>query len=199
MARLLDRLNQRSAPSGGATPPASEPATQAEAAGSRSSKSTPSHRDAARREAAENSATSRGDRADRPAETLGTMTVSEDSTTGGTVAHTDATQSPRRVRSPENWNDISAMRELANLSARDAIDAYSAKRLIFLACGKLMVAIVAAMAAALLFTMTSSPGQLIYVSTGLACFIAAWWGIQSVLLWRRSLEKAKARRGSKGE
>lgn len=115
---------------------------------------------------------------------------------------------PRAV-APEKTVDLSAMRELANLSAKAAIERHARSRLVRASGSKLFVALFAAGAGGLSFWMTWFFGlgnEAIFGGT--VCLATAGvWGLQYLILtgriiWRRpaysarTCDTGRARRGS---
>ena len=94
-----------------------------------------------------------------------------------------------RAAAPERVTDLSAMRELANLSAQTAIDRHTRRTAILTNRSKLLVATVGAVTGGLLLWMwwTIVPSRLVLyaVSTGFA--VAGLWGLQYLLLTGRRI------------
>jgi hypothetical protein len=102
--------------------------------------------------------------------------------------------SPRAV-APERSVDLSAMRDLANLSAQAAIDRHARKVLFTKSAGKLMVAVVSLLAGAALLWIwwAKSPGALpLYVGVA-SLAIAILFGGQYLLLGARLLFTKRSR------
>jgi hypothetical protein len=92
-----------------------------------------------------------------------------------------------RAAAPERKIDLSALRELANLSADAAINQHSRRVLIRTMVSKLLVSVVALLAGGGLLWMWKLPGaqQLTFYSGLLALLIAIYWGIEYALLTGR--------------
>ena len=90
---------------------------------------------------------------------------------------------PRTV-APEKRIDLSALRELANLSAQSAISRYSRKVLINSMYAKLMVAGVGLAAGVALFWMWKELGAtpMTYYAALAALLVAIYWGMEYALL-----------------
>jgi hypothetical protein len=88
-----------------------------------------------------------------------------------------------RVAPPELTSNISAMRDLANLSARSALDAHNRKRLQSVVWGKLIVCFVAMTAAAFLTCLSGSGGRLAVGAALVSAVIAVIWGVEYLLLF----------------
>ena len=97
-----------------------------------------------------------------------------------------AEMSPRTV-APENRIDLSALRELANLSAHSAISRHSRQVLIHTMYSKLAVAAVALVVGGVLLWMWKSPGalQMTFYSALVALLVAIYWGVEYALLTGR--------------
>ena len=94
---------------------------------------------------------------------------------------------PPRAVPPEKRIDLSALRELANLSADAAINQHSRQVLIRTMASKLLVALVALLAGGGLLWMWRLAGaeQLTFYSGLLALLIAIYWGVEYALLTGR--------------
>lgn len=98
--------------------------------------------------------------------------------------------SPRAV-APEKFVDLTAMRELANLSAQNAIDHHSRKVLRRVVLTKLIVSLMGLVAGgALLWTWRNASSQLAFSAAMASFVVALFWGIQYYVLvaprlWRR--------------
>ena len=145
----------------------------------------------------------------RPSEPLASPSTSrteEDAVPTASPVSTDsAAQSSPPVVDPEEpretaaraagWKnsiDLSAMRELANLSARTAIDRHAKKMRWSTATGKLLVAFVGLAAGLVLiwiwWAKAPNPVTLCEAITGF--FVALFWGIWSVFSGRRTSQAA---------
>jgi hypothetical protein len=92
---------------------------------------------------------------------------------------------PRRIVPVENATDRSAMRELANQNARQALEVHSRKRLVQVAWGKLILAIVAT-GASLAVVQITRLGSTVALVALLVCMGAAtWWTCQFLRLTAR--------------
>jgi hypothetical protein len=98
-----------------------------------------------------------------------------------------ATLSSPRAVAPETSIDISAFRELANLSAEIAIGRYSHKVLVKAMLSKLAVTIVASICGVALLWMwySLSLTQITLYASLLALLIAFYWGLEYVLMTGR--------------
>jgi len=74
------------------------------------------------------------------------------------------------------------MRDLANLTARSAIDAHSRRRMRSMVYGKLLVCFVALAAAGILTWMSARAGQLAYGAALVSTIIAVIWGVEYLVL-----------------
>lgn len=94
--------------------------------------------------------------------------------------------SPRTV-APESHLDLTALRELANLSAKSAISRHSRKVLIRTIYSKAAVALVGLAAAGWLFWMWSGTEamQITFYSALVAVLVAIYWGVQYAILTGR--------------
>jgi hypothetical protein len=99
----------------------------------------------------------------------------------------DLAELPPRAAAPEKKIDLSALRELANLSADAAINKHSRRVLVQTMVSKLVVAVVAMLAGGGLLWMWKLAGaeQLTFYSGLLALLIAIYWGVQYALLTGR--------------
>jgi hypothetical protein len=90
-----------------------------------------------------------------------------------------------RIKPPELFTDLNALRDLANLNARTAIDTHSRRRLTQSMRGKLLLSVVAlGMALALVLQSNSNP-LLLYIGLAISLSVAAVWGGQWLLLARK--------------
>jgi hypothetical protein len=96
-----------------------------------------------------------------------------------------------RATAPELTTDMSAMRDLANLSARSAIDAHTRKRMRSVVWGKLMVCFVALAAAAGLTWLSGRGGQVAYGAALVSTIIAVIWGVEYLVLSGYNLWRSK--------
>jgi hypothetical protein len=89
-----------------------------------------------------------------------------------------------RSAAPETHNDLSALRELANLSAHSALNHHSRQLLVYTMRSKLTVAIVALAAGGAMFWMWkgASSAQMTYYAGLIAVLVAVYWGVQYALL-----------------
>jgi len=99
----------------------------------------------------------------------------------------EPTPIPPRAAAPENRVDLSALRELANLSARSAISRHSRHILVGTMYSKLLVAAVALFAGAGLLWMWSAFGarQMTFYAALVALLVAIYWGVEYALLTGR--------------
>lgn len=108
-----------------------------------------------------------------------------------------------RATAPEKTVDLSAMRELANLSAHNAIDRHARGRLSRLTRSKLVVATVALLAGGALLWLwfSGAAGKLPFHAAMVSFLVALAWGIQYALpAWRLIASRSghlrwKAKRG----
>jgi hypothetical protein len=93
---------------------------------------------------------------------------------------------PRTV-APENRGDLSAFRELANLSAKNALGRYSRKMLIKTMNSKLLVAVTSLTAGIALLWLWYSHGAVsaLFFMGLLALLIAIYWGVEYALITGR--------------
>ena len=94
----------------------------------------------------------------------------------------------------ELTSNLAAMRELANVSAREAIDLSVRNRWSQAAFGKLSVAGVALLAAGILFYWTRDPMTVSFLGGGVASLIAVFWALQGAVILK-GVRKAKERYG----
>jgi len=89
-----------------------------------------------------------------------------------------------RAKAPEKMADLSAMRELANLSAQSALDWHTRKLLARARRGKLLIVISGLAATALLLWMWSAYGlgALTYSGALVGLVVAIFWGLQYAIL-----------------
>ena len=91
-----------------------------------------------------------------------------------------------RAAAPERHIDLSALRELANLSAHNALGRYSRKVLISHMHDRLIVAIVALIASGVLFWLWNSMRiDLTYYSALAALLVSFYWGLRWTILTGR--------------
>ena len=92
-----------------------------------------------------------------------------------------------RAAAPESRVNMSALRELANLSARAAIDRHARRTLIRTMYSKLVVAVVAFLSGAALLWMWDSmqAGNQTFYSSLAALLIAIFWGLEYAILTGR--------------
>jgi len=93
---------------------------------------------------------------------------------------------PRAV-APERAIDLSAMRELANLSANAAIERHTRGRLVRASGGKLFVAFLGAACSGVLFWHAAflGAGSLAVYSSAVSLIIALYWSVQYMILTGR--------------
>jgi hypothetical protein len=99
---------------------------------------------------------------------------------------------PRAV-APEKLVDLSALRELANLSAENALGRHARRKLVHSIYSKLLVAVVALMSGLALLSLWSSFGQgaITFYAGIVALLAAAFWGVEyAVLTGRLIVNKA---------
>jgi hypothetical protein len=89
-----------------------------------------------------------------------------------------------RAKAPEKMAGLSAMRELANLSAQNALDQHTRKQLARARRGKLLIVISGLAAAALLMWMWSTYGlgAVTYFAAMVGIVVALFWGLQYAIL-----------------
>ncbi|MBN1394454.1 MAG: hypothetical protein JW959_05485 [Pirellulales bacterium] len=89
-----------------------------------------------------------------------------------------------RAKAPEKHLNLSAMRELANLSAQTALSRYARRVLISSMYSKLLIALVALAVAFCQFWMwkTMTGLQITFYSALIALLVAIYWGLQYALL-----------------
>jgi hypothetical protein len=102
----------------------------------------------------------------------------------------DLSELSPRATPPELTSNISAMRDLANLSARSAIDTHSRKKMRSVVYSKLIVSFVGLAAAAGLIWMSASGGKVAYGGALVSTIIAVIWGLEYLIisgytLWNR--------------
>ncbi len=99
----------------------------------------------------------------------------------------DPNETRPRAKPPENRTDMSAFRELANLSARSAIGHHARKVLIHTIYSKLAVAGVGLFAGVLLLWLWMRYGvwEMTFYSALAAILVAIYWGVQYALLTGR--------------
>ena len=98
---------------------------------------------------------------------------------------------PRRL-APEMSSDLRAMRELANMNTKAALDRHVQKRWTTAAIGKACVAGVAVVAGVLLMTWAENLQSLTFASGAVAMLVAVFWGLQSLILMKQ-LQVARRR------
>lgn len=91
---------------------------------------------------------------------------------------------PQRQMPTELTSNLAAMRELANFSARDAIDTSVRNRWGQAAIGKFSVAAVAFATAGILLFLTRNAHSIQYVGAGIAMLIAIFWSLQGAIMLR---------------
>jgi len=93
-------------------------------------------------------------------------------------------QSPPPASTPERPYDLSALRELANLSDRSAVDEHARSRLSRLLMGKALVALAGLVAGAILIALWyARPGlPTPYYAGAAALIVALIWGLQYAIL-----------------
>jgi hypothetical protein len=97
----------------------------------------------------------------------------------------------RRIAAPELSSDLAAMRELANLSARAAIDTHTYRNWGRAAFGKFTIATLAAIAGAGAIYFASTPSSILMYA-GLATFVVAlFWLLQAGILINNVLRVAR--------
>jgi hypothetical protein len=171
MARLLERVRQTAGPGG--KPTGQDPSPGAPAPSPADSQAPP-----------------------QPTDSPSPASEPTDSPTGGRPAQSSGL-SPRAA-APERSVDLSAMRDLANLSAQAAIDHYSRRVLFSRSAGKLMVAVVAlAASTALLWIWWAKSSSLLPLHAGVASLaIALLYGGHYLVLGARLL-LTRRRRGAR--
>ncbi|MFO0897836.1 MAG: hypothetical protein U0836_10480 [Pirellulales bacterium] len=100
---------------------------------------------------------------------------------------------PRKSAAPERSSDLLAMRELANLSAQTALDAYAHRRWASAAVGKVIVSVFALVACLTLMAALPGWSTLKIISGGAALVIAVFWGLQAGIL-AQQVRAARQRR-----
>jgi hypothetical protein len=100
---------------------------------------------------------------------------------------------PRAV-APERNIDLRAMRQLANMSAKTAINKHESTQLTGTTRSKLVITIVAGLiGVALLGLRFLAKSPVITLTAALASFVVAgYWGVSYVLLYKRMLDIRKA-------
>jgi hypothetical protein len=91
---------------------------------------------------------------------------------------------PQRQVPTELTSNLAAMRELANFSARDAIDTSVRNRWWQAAVGKFSVAAVALATAAILVIWTKNAHSIQFIGAGIAMLIAIFWSLQGTIMLR---------------
>ena len=88
----------------------------------------------------------------------------------------------KRRLPPEMSSDLTAMRELANQSARSAIDKHTRTRWVRAAVGKITVTLTAMLVGS--YLMISSPHQhrIIFLGAAVAAVVTLFWGLQSAIV-----------------
>jgi hypothetical protein len=97
------------------------------------------------------------------------------------------TELTRRTVAPERAIDLSAMRELANLSANAAIERHTRGRLIRASGGKLLVALLGATCSGVLYwqSVLLGTGSLAVYSSAVSLIVALYWSVQYMILTGR--------------
>ena len=105
-----------------------------------------------------------------------------------------------RAKAPERAEDLVTLRELANLSAKSALDTHARRRLIRSVNGKLAVVGVALATAGVLFwRWTVVPDSTMHYYMGLAVIlVAVLWGVQYVALAGYAYLTSRTRNNSDG-
>jgi hypothetical protein len=98
---------------------------------------------------------------------------------------TELSMTPRRV-APEHQVNMSAMRQLANFSAKSAIEKSQHTRHITAAANKGTVAVVAFVISFVMFWLADGPRSLGFLSAAAAFIAGCLWGVQAVLLFNRA-------------
>ncbi|MCC9605164.1 FHA domain-containing protein [Blastopirellula sp. JC732] len=93
-------------------------------------------------------------------------------------------------KAPEQTSDLRALRDLANQSARSAIDVHTLKRWNNVYVTKLIVAIVAFVTAICLLVETRSFVSLQFLGASMGIIIAIFWSLQAVIVYNQ-LRSAK--------
>jgi hypothetical protein len=107
--------------------------------------------------------------------------------------------SPRAV-APEKFVDLTAMRELANLSAQNAIDHHSRKVLRRVVLTKLIVSLMGLVAGgALLWIWRYASSQLAFSAAMASFVVALFWGIQYYVLVAPRVWRRRERDGGRGK
>jgi hypothetical protein len=99
----------------------------------------------------------------------------------------DQTSTEKRTQkpAPERRDDLSNMRQLANLNARSALDTHSGRRLLFELHNKLTVAMVAVMLSIGLASIASTVRSLTYLGAVAALLASCVWTTRYLALTRR--------------
>jgi hypothetical protein len=99
----------------------------------------------------------------------------------------DQTPTEKRTQkpAPERRDDLSSMRQLANLNARSALDTHSGRRLLFELHNKLTVAMVAVMLSIGLASIAPTVRSLTYLGAVAALLTSCVWTTRYLALTRR--------------
>ncbi|MHB1035769.1 MAG: FHA domain-containing protein [Pirellulales bacterium] len=115
-----------------------------------------------------------------PAESAGTEREVPDAV--ASAGQGEPSRRPGRAAVPERLSDLSAMRELANVAARGALDWHSRKQLLTARYGKLLVAIMGLVCGIVLFNLSALMGDLTYYAAMMGFLVAVYWGLQYAVL-----------------
>jgi hypothetical protein len=124
---------------------------------------------------------------------------------GATAARASGTGGPTEdkpvtnrqpVSAPEDRDGLSAMRELAMMSAHGALATHSSKRLVQLMYGKLAIAAVAIVSSIALVAMTTTVGGWTYAGAIVMLLLAAFWTWQYLASAQQLLQKTAVARVS---
>jgi hypothetical protein len=97
----------------------------------------------------------------------------------------------RRAAAPELSSDIAAMRELANLSARAALDKHAYRNWGRAAFGKFTIAVLAAAAGVGAVHFAPSPDSMLMYAGLLSFVIALFWLLQAGILIKNVLQASR--------
>jgi len=125
-----------------------------------------------------------GNQPSEPAEVVRPQTVAQPQTL---IEQREPVEMSPRTAAPESRINLSALRELANLSAHAAIDRHARRTLIRIMYSKLVVAVVALLSGAALLWMWNSiqTGNQTFYSSLAALLIAIFWVLEYAILTGR--------------
>jgi len=104
-----------------------------------------------------------------------------------------------RATAPEREFDLRALRQLANMSARGAIQSCDCDRLISVAYGKLLLAGTAIAAAFYLMNSSTIGPAMTSIAIVISAFLAVLWSVQYHLVVRKASRMAAERAATAGD